>query len=167
MQVRCITTLSKHSHGMMYSQVEGRRVNDISSIIDYTPLDEWWIGKDLLNTSLEHYLKTNLFSAWYWIRISGFLDLYIVQYSTNTRQHNVSETGSVSVLRSSFQNMFSSVCTHWMMDKVQKHSDSECYTQSSEPLKSKVFSVQVSHQNCSILYESKWFYMYGLSQKRT
>jgi hypothetical protein len=35
-----MTILSKHSHGAMYSQVEGMGVNDTGSIIDYILLDE-------------------------------------------------------------------------------------------------------------------------------
>jgi hypothetical protein len=60
--------------------------------------------------------------------------LSIVWYSKKIREHNVSETGSVSVL--SFRNVvFSAFLEYQTMDKVQKHSNSECYTPSSEPIR--------------------------------
>jgi hypothetical protein len=92
----------------------------------------------------------------------GFWTLSIVRYSKKPEEHNVSETGSVSVLRwggrihstgpnrvgvscpspedgnrSSFRNVvfFCFFLEYRTMNKVQKPSSPECYIPSSEPFK--------------------------------
>jgi hypothetical protein len=72
----------------------------------------------------------------------------------NTRKHNVSETGSVSVLRCADGDI---LCWILTMDKVQNASNSECNTPSSEP-----FRFYSSHVFSSILQTTYDVFAYPL-----
>jgi hypothetical protein len=84
-------------------------------------------------------LKTIFNSLW----ISWFLDFVHHPVLWKTRKHYFSKGLTRVGVSSSFWNIvFSRFLEYWTMGKVQKPSDSECYTPSSEPFRIYQFSIK-------------------------
>jgi hypothetical protein len=85
------------------------------------------------------------------LRITRFLDFGPSSGILKTREHNVSENGSVSILVLG-ENTPTQLGPYRTMEKVQKASDSECYTLSSEPFR--IYHVILAYEYVkeSILY---------------